>query len=635
MRRIHSTLLFLGGALGILLSCLIFAAPAQAAVSVEVISATQPDPKYANTPAKDFVSDAPWVHRLGANADIPVITFIKDAQSDSALLDYISYTRTDTNTEIIRYDPNPDLVVNASFWGIRVRELTPTEVGLTPGQTLPLRVDIRFRDQLIWHTYSQHLQVKIASPWPSLPGWYRGDTHFHSEFTDNAFEYGGNFDFNVEASQAIGMQWTTLTEHSYDVTATEWDQLVARSLAASNATFRLIPGLEFSVDTNETNESVDDRIHVLGLGLNKWIAGPDIVPSFNVTANQPRTLSAVLTDITDANGVAYASHPESDSLPIDVFGFLPPWSNANYTTALSFPVFVGLEIFNERPTSVTNSNVTTDNMSPFPWTANTNWDAEWQRGIVRYNALVRANIFRNISLLGGSDAHGDANYKVFNANGAFDVAANETASGKVHTVVPLPGGLTQTGIMDALRNGRGIVSDGPLVIPEIRLGSTTLAQVGDRITFQPTANVHVRSLSSVEFGNLSTLTLHVLSPGTEAHQVVPLTGLDQTFTRTLADLNVAPPFAVWVEARTTLGHRSFSNPIWLNGPMLCGDADGDGKISIGDAVNIINYIFANGTTPVSGDPNNDGQTDIGDAVYLINYIFGGGPAPTCSQQKRK
>lgn len=61
-----------------------------------------------------------------------------------------------------------------------------------------------------------------------------------------------------------------------------------------------------------------------------------------------------------------------------------------------------------------------------------------------------------------------------------------------------------------------------------------------------------------------------------------------------------------------------------------GDANGDGTVSVGDAVFMINFIFAGGIAPnpiESGDPNCDGKTNISDAVYLINYIFGGGPAP--------
>ncbi|MEZ5360561.1 MAG: dockerin type I domain-containing protein [Candidatus Zixiibacteriota bacterium] len=63
---------------------------------------------------------------------------------------------------------------------------------------------------------------------------------------------------------------------------------------------------------------------------------------------------------------------------------------------------------------------------------------------------------------------------------------------------------------------------------------------------------------------------------------------------------------------------------------ICGDANADATINVGDAVFMIRYIFSGGPAPdpiCSGDANGDGNANIGDAVYLITFIFKGGPAP--------
>ena len=68
-------------------------------------------------------------------------------------------------------------------------------------------------------------------------------------------------------------------------------------------------------------------------------------------------------------------------------------------------------------------------------------------------------------------------------------------------------------------------------------------------------------------------------------------------------------------------------------PYVCGDADGSRTIDISDAVYLIAYIFAGGSSPsplIAGDANCDTAVDISDAVYLITYIFAGGPAPCAS-----
>jgi hypothetical protein len=64
--------------------------------------------------------------------------------------------------------------------------------------------------------------------------------------------------------------------------------------------------------------------------------------------------------------------------------------------------------------------------------------------------------------------------------------------------------------------------------------------------------------------------------------------------------------------------------------VVCGDANGDGDVNVGDAVFLIAYVFNGGPAPdpiCSGDANGDGNTNIGDAVYLIAYVFKGGPPP--------
>jgi hypothetical protein len=63
---------------------------------------------------------------------------------------------------------------------------------------------------------------------------------------------------------------------------------------------------------------------------------------------------------------------------------------------------------------------------------------------------------------------------------------------------------------------------------------------------------------------------------------------------------------------------------------LCGDADGDGSVSITDAVLIVNFAFAGGPAPSpmsTGDVNCDDSVDLSDVVYLVNYAFANGNPP--------
>ncbi len=67
-------------------------------------------------------------------------------------------------------------------------------------------------------------------------------------------------------------------------------------------------------------------------------------------------------------------------------------------------------------------------------------------------------------------------------------------------------------------------------------------------------------------------------------------------------------------------------------PYVCGDANGDGDVNVGDAVYLINFIFRSGPSPEpleAGMANGDSDLNIGDAVYLINFVFKSGTEPIC------
>ncbi|MCP4569852.1 MAG: hypothetical protein GY841_19910 [FCB group bacterium] len=65
---------------------------------------------------------------------------------------------------------------------------------------------------------------------------------------------------------------------------------------------------------------------------------------------------------------------------------------------------------------------------------------------------------------------------------------------------------------------------------------------------------------------------------------------------------------------------------------ICGDANGDEALNVGDAVSLINYVFKGGPAPEpleAGLTNGDEVINVGDAVYMINFVFKGGDDPIC------
>gem|GEM_PF-6232481 len=68
------------------------------------------------------------------------------------------------------------------------------------------------------------------------------------------------------------------------------------------------------------------------------------------------------------------------------------------------------------------------------------------------------------------------------------------------------------------------------------------------------------------------------------------------------------------------------------GEYVCGDANADWNINIGDAVYVVNYIFRGRPEPPNlntADASCDGRITVGDAVWVITYIFRHGLPPCC------
>ncbi len=106
-------------------------------------------------------------------------------------------------------------------------------------------------------------------------------------------------------------------------------------------------------------------------------------------------------------------------------------------------------------------------------------------------------------------------------------------------------------------------------------------------------------------------TSHLITPDWRLHGDSVVIGIDTSMTGNFGDSTITVPNSELVA-------------------FVCGDADGNGMISISDAVFLINYIFAGGPAPspvIRGDADCNGLVTISDAVYLINYIFAGGPQP--------
>lgn len=139
-----------------------------------------------------------------------------------------------------------------------------------------------------------------------------------------------------------------------------------------------------------------------------------------------------------------------------------------------------------------------------------------------------------------------------------------------------------------------------------------------------------------------TVTLAGINPHPEGTIVTILSSgqTDTTNTEGLYHFDAAPPglqtlsfsrsIYTTLDTSVYIDHDMEVSVILDIGEHLCGDANGDGTVNVGDAVFEISYVFKGGPPPdppLVGDANCDGDCNVGDAVYLITHIFKSGPPP--------
>ena len=160
------------------------------------------------------------------------------------------------------------------------------------------------------------------------------------------------------------------------------------------------------------------------------------------------------------------------------------------------------------------------------------------------------------------------------------------------------------------------------------------AKVRNNIVFNaPVCAISVWQYGDVDVDyNCAFDNLSVCSPGEGPNDVKENAGFvnaaagDFHLTANSPCINAGDPDPFYNDAdgsRNDIGALPFSS-------LLAGDLDGDGIVSISDAVFLVVYIFADGPAPdplTLADTNCDGHYNLTDAVVIIAYLFADGPAP--------
>jgi len=107
------------------------------------------------------------------------------------------------------------------------------------------------------------------------------------------------------------------------------------------------------------------------------------------------------------------------------------------------------------------------------------------------------------------------------------------------------------------------------------------------------------------------------------------TGLDRGAVLALGDIDEDGAIDLAFTSEGSPRGRVFLNTNACGSRLVArGDANGDGRVDLSDALTVLNHLFLGGALPCPGvsEVNGDDELSISDTLYLLSHLFQGGGA---------
>lgn len=269
-----------------------------------------------------IVADIP--HRVNKNNLLPALVIVKESNhfpcellDIEIFIDKKPFRKIPVNKE-----------VNQDYWEwIKKFDISKFDTGW---HEIDIKVVYKLKDK-IFTCFNDNYRTTSSSAFPCyfsatdlplLNGFIAGDMHSHSNYTDDQIEFGASLDASSEMSDALGLDFFAITDHSYDLDdyhnnflkndpkLKKWKSFLngVEEKNKSKSKSLIIPGEEVSV-RNAQNKTVhllvyNDKNYFPGCGDSgeKWLH-----------YYSELSINDVVESISE-NAIVFASHP-TDHVP--------------------------------------------------------------------------------------------------------------------------------------------------------------------------------------------------------------------------------------------------------------------------------------------------------------------------------
>lgn len=397
----------------------------------------------------EIIFDAPY--RLQPGLPLPVTLIIKDANRFPIELEevLIQGTGLDGGKISARFPINR--FMECQFWHT-IFDFDPGN--LPPGLILvdcALTFRINGRQKVARndnHRGLSHSPLSVyraEDPLPMLPGWSAGELHCHTSYGADYVEFGAPLEAIQRTAEAIGLGWTALTDHSYnlddlpddflrqDPELIKWQMLWEEAERLSKKGIALLPGEELTVRNGRGR-----NVHLIILGNREFLFGSGDGAEKWFRTRSELSINEALSRVS-LDAFTAAAHP---LVPTPRLEWLlvgrGEWSQAD----LAHDRLDGWQI------------------------ANGSWTVDFNRGYRLWEKSLEQG--KNIPIFAGNDAHGNFNrFRQVRLPMMSLHEHNQHIFGNFRTMIQ-PDSHHLPEIISALKNKPVVITDGPALELTIR-----------------------------------------------------------------------------------------------------------------------------------------------------------------------
>ncbi len=509
---------------------------------------------FLRTREPEILADVP--HRLEPNRPLPILLYVKDAHLYPLTLHRVQAEIRSAQSTRTYGLLSEQLSTNEKHWW-RVFHVDLSDLNGWIEVLVLIDMEVNGKRKLLQtdnYRTASHAALKTyvaREPLPRFAGLHFGDAHTHSNYTEDQVEFGAPLRAARDLSEAMGLSFFCTTDHSYDLddcvdnylhndpALPKWNALqdeVTR-LNDEGVPFVIVRGEEATVRNREGR-----NVHLLIYGNRRFIPGSgDGAERWFQTRSEHDIPEAI--QLKEPNALAFAAHV-SEPVPAlqRILLGRGSWSAQDF----QHDGLLGLQF------------------------ANGSTGKGFDRGLELWIKLLLQGC--RLFAVAGNDAHG--NFNRFRQVGLpfFTIReSNQQIFGKMRTGIFTDGPLNERALLEAMRDGKMILTDGPVVRLVARNEQKRITTIGGEAR-GTTPVLQMEAMSSTEFGSLAIVRCYQGRIGDGSETVILKKDLALGTMRWTEELAIHVKCNSYVRAVVSTSphdsldgesHFCISNPIWL------------------------------------------------------------------------